>query len=122
MQSIADVAPFCTPQIEDDRTGLDIATLRRAILDNLFYIIGKYPEIATENDFYMALAYTVRDRLLRRWLSTVQTQIKGDVKKVCYFSAEFLLGPHLGKNLINLGIFNQVRQAVEESGLDLENQ
>ena len=107
-------------QVEDDRTGLDIQTLRRAMADNLFYIQGKFPEIATQNDFYMALAYTVRDRLLQRWLNTVQTYLKDKVKKVCYLSAEFLVGPHLGNNLINLDIFEQVRQAVEESGLNLQ--
>ncbi|MFY7803332.1 MAG: glycogen/starch/alpha-glucan phosphorylase [Limnoraphis robusta] len=107
--------------IEDDRTGIDIETLKRAFSDNLFYIQGKFPEIATKNDFYMALAYTVRDRLLRRWLNSQQTYLKQDVKIVCYLSAEFLVGPHLGKNLINLGIADQVRQAVEECGLNLDD-
>ncbi len=106
--------------IEDDRTGLEIETLRRAILDNLFYIQGKFPAIATKHDFYMALAYTVRDRLLQRWLNTVQTYLKKDVRTVCYLSAEFLVGPHLGNNLINLGIEKEIRQAVEESGLNLQ--
>jgi glycogen phosphorylase len=108
-----------TVQVEDDRTGLSITTLRRAMADNLFYVQGKYPEIANKNDFYMALAYTVRDRLLQRWINTTRTYVKGDVKVVCYLSAEFLLGPHLANNLINLGIFDQVYQAVEESGLNL---
>jgi len=106
-------------QVEDDRTGLSITTLQRAMADNLFYVQGKYPEIATQNDFYMALAYTVRDRLLQRWINTTRTYVKGDVKVVCYLSAEFLLGPHLANNLINLNIYDQVRQAVEESGLNL---
>lgn len=105
-------------QYEDDRTGLSIETLKRAFADNLFYIQGKFPAIATPNDYYMALAYTVRDRLLQRWLNTTQTYSKKHVKVVCYLSAEFLLGPHLSNNLINLGIYNQVRQAVEEAGLD----
>ncbi|MGB5631962.1 MAG: glycogen/starch/alpha-glucan phosphorylase, partial [Waterburya sp.] len=105
---------------EDDRTGLSIPTLRRAIADNLFYLQGKFPAIATKNDYYMALAYTVRDRLLQRWLATTQSYLNNNVRVVCYLSAEFLVGPHLGNNLINLGIYDQVRQAVEESGLDLE--
>ncbi|WP_035493648.1 glycogen/starch/alpha-glucan phosphorylase [Baaleninema simplex] len=107
-------------QIEDDRTGLNVETLKRAFADNLFYIQGKFPEIATTNDFYMALSYTVRDRLLRRWLNTVQNYLKADVRIVCYLSAEFLLGPHLANNLLNLGIYRQVHQAVEELGLDLQ--
>ncbi|MGK7886268.1 MAG: glycogen/starch/alpha-glucan phosphorylase [Crocosphaera sp.] len=107
-------------KVEDDRTGLEIQTLRRAILDNLFYIQGKFPEIATKNDFYLALAYTVRDRLLQRWLNTIQTKLRKDVKKVCYLSAEFLVGPHLENNLINLGIAEKVKQAVTESGLNIK--
>lgn len=107
-------------RIEDDRTGLEIETLKRAILDNLFYIQGKFPEIATLNDYYMALAYTVRDRLIHRWLISSQTYTKVQPREVCYLSAEFLMGPHLGNNLINLGIYDRMRQAVQELGLNFE--
>jgi glycogen phosphorylase len=106
--------------IEDDRTGLSVEALRRALADNLFYVQGKFREIATKNDLYMALAYTVRDRLLRRWINTIETYLRQkNPKVVCYLSAEFLLGPRLGNSLINLGIYDRVRQAVEECGLDL---
>src|ERR1700758_182901 len=105
--------------IEDDRTGLSIETLKRAVIDNLFYVQGKFREIATKNDFYMALAYTVRDRLLRRWINTIETYLKQKQSKVvCYLSAEFLLGPRLGNSLINLGIYDRVCQAVDGCGLD----
>jgi starch phosphorylase len=107
-------------QVEDDRTGLSVETLKRALADNLFYIQGKFPRIATQTDYYMALAYTVRDRLLQRWLNTLQTYLQKDVRVVCYLSAEFLLGPHLMNNIINLGIYDRARQAVVESGLDLQ--
>ncbi len=110
-----------TVQVEDDRTGLSIETLRRAMADHLFYLQGRWPEIATRNDFYMALAYTVRDRMLQRWLNTKRLYRQPDVRVVCYLSAEFLLGPHLGNNLINLGIEDQVRDAVTQSGLDLDD-
>lgn len=106
--------------IEDDRTGLSVETLRRAMADNLFYIQGRFPAIASNHDYYMALAYTVRDRLLNRWLNTLQNYQKKDVKVVCYLSAEFLIGPQLENNLVNLGIYDRVRTAVEESGLNLE--
>jgi starch phosphorylase len=105
---------------EDDRTGLSVETLRRAFADNLFYVQGRFPEIATKNDFYMALAYTIRDRLLHHWINTIETYLKQKQHKiVCYLSAEYLLGPRLGSSLISLGIYEQVRQAVEASGLDL---
>lgn len=110
-----------TVQIEDDRTGLSIETLRRAMADNLYYIQGKLPETASRNDFYMALAYTVRDRMLQRWLNTTRIYRLPETRIVCYLSAEFLLGPHLGRNLINLDIADNVRQAVADSGLNLED-
>ena len=89
-------------QVQDDRTGMDIETLKRAFLDNLYYIQAKDQSWATAHDDYMALAYTVRDRLLHRWLKTVeQTDFQKNVKVVCYLSAEFLIGRQLGKNLIN---------------------
>ncbi len=106
-------------RVEDDRTGLSIETLKRAFLDNLFYIQGKFPRLASKNDYYMALAYTVRDRLLQRWLSTAATYTDNASRTVAYLSAEFLMGPQLGNNLINLGIYDEVKQAVEELGLDL---
>ncbi len=106
-------------QIEDDRTGVNVETLKRAFLDNLFYIQAKPPRIATKNDYYMALAYTVRDRLLNRWLYTTETYFEKAHRVVAYLSAEFLMGPHLGNNLINLGLYNTVKQAMEELGLNL---
>jgi starch phosphorylase len=104
-------------RVEDDRTGSSIETLKRALLDNLFYILGKFPAIATQHDYYMALAYTVRDRLLHHWINTTETYAKRGVRTVGYLSAEFLPGPHLGNNLLNLGIDEQVRRGVEESDL-----
>ena len=106
-------------EIENIRTGTSPKTLAQALLDNLYYIQGRPPELATRNDWYMALAYTVRDRLLHDWLQTLKT-IAADAKVVSYLSAEFLLGPQLGNNLLNLGIWEQVREAVSRHGLTLE--
>ena len=102
------------------RTGLDAQTLRQAVVDNLVCLQGKYPDIASPRDWYMALAYTVRDRMLERWVSTVRTYAAQDVKVVCYLSAEFLIGPQLGNNLVNLGIESNARTAMEELGQDLQ--
>ncbi|MGB3403839.1 MAG: glycogen/starch/alpha-glucan phosphorylase [Microcoleaceae cyanobacterium] len=110
----------CPIQIEDDRTGMSVETLKRAFADNLFYLQGKDESIATPTDFYMALAYTLRDRLLNRWLQTFKTYMDKKAKIVYYLSAEFLMGRHLGNSLINLHIYDKVRQAVKESGLDLD--
>ncbi len=109
-----------TITVEDDRTGLSIETLKRAFLDNLFYIQGKFPRLATHQDYYNALAYTVRDRLLQRWNSTAYAYTEEGSRTVAYLSAEFLMGPQLGNNLINLGIYDSIRQAIEEIGQDLD--
>jgi glycogen phosphorylase len=108
-----------TIQVEDDRTGIDGETIKRAFLDNLFYIQAKFPKIATLNDYYMALAYTVRDRLLNRWLNTNQTYLETAPRQVAYLSAEFLMGPHLGNNLVNLGLYDAVQKVMADLGLNL---
>jgi len=105
---------------EDERTALTKEAFKHAFLDNLLYSQGKFPALATRNDYYQALAYAVRDRLLQRWISTAAAYTKQGSRTVAYFSAEFLMGPHLGNNLINLGIYDQVRQAITELGLDFE--
>src|SRR3972149_9224807 len=98
------------------RTDLSSAAIERAIMDNLFLIQGRVPRTATRNDWYMALAYTGRDRILHRWMSTIETYMGNKDKSVSYLSAEFLIGPQLGSNLISLGIFNEVKEAVSRLG------
>ncbi len=101
------------------RTGLGVESLKQAFVNNLFYLQGRFPVVATPNDNYMALAYTVRDRLLERWIQTSLTYLVKRARTVCYLSAEFLLGPHLRNNLINLGVYEQVKEAMHELGHDL---
>src|SRR5467141_3906328 len=104
----------------DVRTGMSSSDILHDFRDQLAYQQGRFPGIATRNDHYMALAYAVRDRLLHRWIKTVQTYLDQESRTVCYLSAEFLMGPQLGNNLVNLGIYDQVREAIQDSGLDLE--
>ncbi|MBL8361554.1 MAG: glycogen/starch/alpha-glucan phosphorylase [Rubrivivax sp.] len=94
--------------------------LKRAFLDNLYCVQGKFPALATRSDYYLALAHVVRDRLLQRWISTAAAYTKAGSRTVAYLSAEFLMGPHLGNNLINLGILPAAQQAMAELGLDLD--
>jgi starch phosphorylase len=103
-----------------ERASLDIRALRRCFLDNLLYVQGKFPKLATQTDYYLALAHTVRDRMLQRWISTAATYTQNASRTVCYLSAEFLMGPHLGNNLVNLGIYDSIAEVVGELGLDLE--
>jgi len=104
---------------EGQRTALSVDALAQSFLDNLIFVQGRSMERATVNDLYMALAHTVRDRLVERWIKTVKNYQAQDVRVVCYLSAEFLTGPHLGNNLINLGIYDQAEQAMRKLGLDL---
>jgi starch phosphorylase len=105
---------------DEDRTGLSKDALRRAFLDNLLYAQGKFPALATRSDYHLALAHVVRDRLLQRWISTAAAYTAQGVRTVAYLSAEFLMGPHLGNNLLNLGILPAAQQAMAELGLDLD--
>ncbi len=111
-------APAAAP--EEVRTGLSAEAFRRSILDNLFYVQGRFPAVATRNDWYMAIALSVRDRVLQRWGATGETYSRRQSRTVCYLSAEFLLGPHLGNTLLNLGVEGEVRQAVADLGLDFD--
>src|SRR5687768_7390372 len=95
-----------------------VAAIRAEIEENLFRVVGRFPEVATKNDYYLAVAYTVRDRMLERWARTARSYFDKAVRTVCYLSAEFLIGPQLGKNLLNLGIDDAMRDAVQELGLD----
>ena len=108
------------PAQEPTRTGSSVDALHQAILDNLFFVLGRFPAVASRQDYYQALAYTVRDRLLYRWLRTAQTYKAQRSRTVCYFSAEYLPGPHLANNLLALGILDNTREAVRRLGLELD--
>ena len=107
-------------RLEDDRVALTKEAIKASFLDDLFYVQGKFPALATENDYYMALAYAIRDRMLQRWISTAAAYTRHGSRTVAYLSAEFLMGPHLGNNLINLNIFDTVKECITELGLNFD--
>ena len=90
-------------RLQSIRTGLEADAIATALIDNLHCLQGKLPQHATRNDWYMALACTVRDRMMHRYIGTVEaiSQTKTNAKAVAYLSAEFLTGPHLGNALIS---------------------
>lgn len=104
----------------DVRTGMTAVTLKQAVTDHLHYSVGRLPAFATTHDYYRALALAVRDRMQHRWMNTTQTYFDLDRKIACYLSAEFLMGPHLGNNLVNLGLEQVARAAMTELGHDLD--
>jgi starch phosphorylase len=118
---LSEAAARNTNSQETTRTGVGAEAIAEALIDNLHYLQAKLPQHATRNDWYMALAYTVRDRMLHRYIKTVEaiTGANTAVKAVAYLSAEFLTGPHLGNSLINLGIWQATQEAVSRAGQNL---
>ncbi|MFO7535046.1 MAG: glycogen/starch/alpha-glucan phosphorylase [Kiritimatiellia bacterium] len=92
--------------------------LREDFERHLRYTLAKDRPHATDRDRYEALARSVRDRLVERWIQTQRTYQRQNVKRVYYLSVEFLLGRLLGNNVINLQIEGQCRQALSALGLD----
>jgi len=103
------------------RTGSGTDTIARALIENLRCLQAKLPQQATRNDWYMALAYTVRDRMIDHYINSLErmTTARGGNKVVAYLSAEFLVGPHLGNGLINLDIWDDVERALAQFDQDL---
>lgn len=103
------------------RTGLTAADLKQAFLDNLLCGMGRVPTAATLNDAYTALAMTIRDRVFMQGVETMEAYVRKDSRIVAYLSAEFLPGPHLANNILNLDILEPTRQAMSELEIDLDD-
>ena len=99
---------------------MSVEDIKQAFLDDLFYAIDRVPAIATKNELYTALAMTVRDRVFHSSVRTIESYGAHQPRVVAYLSAEFLPGPHLGNNLLSLGITAQTRQALSRLGYDLD--
>ncbi len=96
-----------------------INKLKRAFAYKLFYQLGKTVRSVSANDYFLAVASSVRDRMQHLFINSLEAMLDQETRVVCYFSAEYLLGPHLHNNLINLGLYEEVLQAVNETGLNL---
>ncbi|HSP91441.1 MAG TPA: glycogen/starch/alpha-glucan phosphorylase [Vicinamibacterales bacterium] len=112
--------PAGAPTVSNIRHGMSVADLKQSFIDNLVCALGRGPALATRHDLYAALALTVRDRVLDRGVQTVRARSGPGSRIVAYLSAEFLPGPHLMNNLLNLGITEPMRQALAELDLDLD--
>ncbi|MDT0687750.1 glycogen/starch/alpha-glucan phosphorylase [Autumnicola psychrophila] len=100
--------------------GLTKEDIKTSFLEKLFYSLGRIPVVATKNDFYTSLALTVRDRVFRKYVKSLEQYAEEDARGVAYLSAEYLPGPHLGNNLLNLEIVEETREALAEFDLDLD--
>jgi starch phosphorylase len=106
-----------TPFSSSDASG---NTLLAAMHHHLFSSQAKSPSLATRHDHYLCLALAVRDRLLHNWVDTAEIYTRQHVRTATYLSAEYLLGPHLDNNLVNLGIRHEAEAACAELGLSLD--
>jgi starch phosphorylase len=113
-------ASSAAPTVSSTRGGPSVADLKQAFIDNLVCALGRGPRHATRHDLYVALALTVRDRVLDLDVQTIRALAVPDCRVVAYLSAEFLPGPHLMNNLLNLGLVEPMRQALAELELDLD--
>ena len=102
------------------RIARSVDAIKRSFIDNLFYVTGRTFDNATPIDYYTALAYTIRDRLLARFVPSSKYYRDTGAKTVVYMSAEFLIGPQLGNNILNLRLWDNVSQAMSDLGLDLD--
>jgi len=101
--------------------GDDVDALKRSILNNLEYRLAKDQYSATGYDKFLATAYAVIERLIERWITTQQTYHRKNPKRVYYLSMEYLLGRSLENALINLGMYDACRKALEELDMDMES-
>jgi starch phosphorylase len=99
---------------------LDQEGFRKAILGKLIYSVGKDPRNATRHDWFTALAFAVRDRLVDGWMATTRRVYERDEKRVYYLSLEFLIGRLLADSLHNLGLYEPAKLALAELGVDAE--
>ncbi|XP_054651882.1 glycogen phosphorylase, liver form isoform X2 [Dunckerocampus dactyliophorus] len=98
----------------------NVAELKKGFNRHLHFTLVKDRNIATPRDYYFALAHTVRDHLVGRWIRTQQFYYEADPKRVYYLSLEFYMGRTLQNTMINLGLQNACDEAIYQLGLDME--
>ncbi len=101
-----------------DALSSDVAGLKRSISNKLIYAVGKDPVAASRQDWMNATALAIRDRLVDRWMRTTRAQYEQDVKRVYYLSMEFLIGRTFTNALLALDIYDDVKRALGELGVD----
>ncbi|MBU3946756.1 MAG: glycogen/starch/alpha-glucan phosphorylase [Proteobacteria bacterium] len=100
--------------------GTDWKSIQISFANHLEYSLSKDQYTATDRDLYLSLALSARDRLIERWIRTQQLYYNHDVKRVYYLSAEYLMGRLLVNNLINLGIYNESKKAMDGLNIEME--
>jgi glycogen phosphorylase len=104
------------PPAEDE----DVVALRRNVVAKLINAVGRDPVVATDRDWFIATALTVRDHVIERWMASTRANYTSQRKRVYYLSLEFLIGRLLFDALNNLGLAEPMRLALAELGVDFE--
>ena len=97
----------------------DKQTFKREVTENVKTLFRKTIEEATPQQLYQAVSYAVKEAIIDDWIATQETYDKKDPKVVYYMSMEFLMGRALGNNLINMTAYKEVKEALDELGIDL---
>ena len=97
----------------------DKQTFKREVTENVKTLFRKTIEEATPQQLYQAVSYAVKEAIIDDWIATQETYDKEDPKVVYYMSMEFLMGRALGNNLINMTAYKEVKEALDELGIDL---
>ena len=102
-----------------EKRDFDKEMFKRSVVYNVKTLYRRTMEEATEQQIFQAVCYAVKDAIIDSWMSTKKEIEKTDPKTVYYMSMEFLMGRALGNNLINLTYYDEVKEALEELGCDL---
>jgi starch phosphorylase len=103
-----------------DHPDRDVAAFKRAVANKLIYAVGKDPVAASQDDWLNATSQAVRDQLVERWMMTTRANYAQDLKRVYYLSMEFLIGRTFTNALLAVDLFDTVREALADFGVDMD--
>jgi glycogen phosphorylase len=107
--------------VEEENICSEDTLIKHDVVDRLTYLVGKNPVTANKRDWFNAAAYVVRDHMVDHWMSTTRNYYCHDVKRVYYFSLEFLMGRTLMNSLLNLNLDEPTRTALNAIGVEMDD-
>ncbi|VTU39484.1 Maltodextrin phosphorylase [Variovorax sp. PBL-E5] len=113
-------SPMTLKDFAYDHPDRDVAAFKRAVANKLIYAVGKDPVAASQDDWLHATAAAVRDQLVERWMTTTRANYAQDLKRVYYMSMEFLIGRTFTNALLAVDLYDTVREALADFGVDME--